>query len=101
MEFSHQIDCILLELRERFGDFIIQEANLTIFSSPLHKDITHAPALIQMELYELKEDLNLRAKFQDVALGTFYPKHLPRDKFPNFVSFSQTSAITQDNYTLL
>ena len=89
LEFAHQIDCILSEFRERFGDFRTQETNLNIFLSPFHRDIEHATALIQMELIELKEDLNLRAKFQNVALSNFYSKHLPSDKFPNFVSFAQ------------
>ena len=89
LKFSHQVDCLLLEFHERFGDFRTQETNLSIFSSPFYTDIEDAPALLQMELIELQEDLNLKAKFQDVELGTFYSKHLPKDKYPNVVSFAQ------------
>ena len=40
-------------------------------------------------LIELQEDLKMKAIFQDVALQIFYSKYLPKEEYPNVISFAQ------------
>ena len=58
-----------------------------IFSSPFHTDVDKAPADIQMELIDLQERTDLKAKYVEMNLGDFYRKYLDQDKFPKLRKF--------------
>jgi len=86
-EFADQLEKLLNEFLARFKDFKSHEHLFEIFSSPFHTDVDKAPADIQMELIDLQERTDLKAKYVEVNLGDFYRKYLDQDKFPNLRKF--------------
>ena len=71
----------------RFKDFKSYKHVFEIFSSPFHTDIDKAPTDIQMELIDLQERSDLKAKYVEMNLGDFYRKYLDQDKFPYLRKF--------------
>lgn len=86
-EFADQLQKLLNEFLDRFKDFKSHEHLFEIFSSPFHTDVDKAPADIQMELIDLQERGDLKAKYVEMNLGDFYRKHLDQDKFPHLRKF--------------
>ena len=70
-----------------FKDFKSHEYLFEIFSSPFHTDIDKARTNIQMELIDLQERTDLKAKYVEMNLGGFYRKYLDQDKLPNLRKF--------------
>ena len=86
-EFADQLERLFNEFSARFKDFKSPEHLFEIFSSPFHTDIDKAPTDIQMELIDLQERTDLKAKYVKMNLGVFYRKYLDQDKFPNLRKF--------------
>ena len=79
-----------LKFNARFEDFKSHKHLFEIFSSPFHTDIDKAPTDIRMELIDLQERTNLKAKYVEMNLGDFYRKYLDQDKFSylrKFIAF--------------
>ena len=70
-EFADQLEKLFNEFLARFKDFKSHEHLFEIFSSPFHTDIDKAPTHIQMELIDLQEKTNLKAKYVEMNLGDF------------------------------
>ena len=83
-EFADQLEKLF---SVRFKDFKSHEHLFEIFSSQFHTDIDKAPTDIQMELIDLQERTDLKAKYVEMNLGDFYRKYLDQDKFPNLRKF--------------
>ena len=86
-EFADQLEKLLNEFSARFKDFRSHEHLFEIFSSPFHTEIDKAPTDIQMELIDLQESTDLKAKYVEMNLGDFYRKFFDQDKFPNLRKF--------------
>jgi len=86
-EFADQLEILLNEFSARFKDFKSHEHLFEIFSSRFHTDVDKAPADIQMELIDLQERTDLKAKHVEMNLGDFYQKYLDQDKFPKLRKF--------------
>ena len=86
-KFADQLENLFNEFSARFKDFKSHEHSFEIFSSPFHTDIDKAPTDIQMELINLKEKIDLKAKYAEMNLDNFYRKYLDQDKFPNLRKF--------------
>ena len=86
-EFADQLEKLFNEFSACFKDFKSHERLFEIFSSPFHTDIDKAPTDIQMELMDLQERTDLKAKYVETNLGDFYRKYLNQDKFPNLRKF--------------
>ena len=86
-EFADQLEKLFNEFPARFKDFKSHEHLFEIFSSQFHTDIDKAPTDIQMELIDLQERTDLKAKYVEMNLGDFYRKYLDQDKFPNLRKF--------------
>ena len=82
-ESADQLEKLFNEFSVRFKDFKFHEHLFKIFSSPFHTDIDKAPTDIQMELIDLQERTDLKAKYVEMNLGDFYRKYLYQDKVPN------------------
>ena len=70
-EFADQLEKLFNEFSARFKDFISHEHLLKIFFSPFHTDIDKVPSDIQMELIDLQERTNLKAKYEEINLDDF------------------------------
>ena len=70
--FAHQLQKLFNEFSARFKDFKSYKHLLEIFSSPFHTDIDIAPFDIQMELMDLQERTDLKAKYMEMNLDDFY-----------------------------
>jgi len=86
-EFADRLEILLKEFLACFKDFKSHEHLFEIFSSPIHTDVNKAPADIQMELIDLQERTDLKAKYVEMNLGDFYRKYLNQDKFPKLRKF--------------
>ena len=86
-EFADQLEKLFNKFSARFKDFKSHEHVFEIFSSPFHTKIDKAPTDIQMELIDLQESTDLKAKYVEINLGDFYGKFLDQDKFPNLRKF--------------
>ena len=86
-EFPDQLEKLFNEFSVRFKDFKFHKDLVEIFSSPFHTDIDKTPTDIQMELIDLQERTDLKAKYVEINLGDFYRKYLDQDKFPNLRKF--------------
>ena len=86
-EFADQLEKLFNEFSARFKGFKSHEPLFEIFSSPFHTDIDKAPTDIQMELIDLEERTDLKAKYVEMNLGDFYRKYLDQDRFPNLKKF--------------
>ena len=86
-EFADQLEKLFNEFSARFKDFKSSEHLFEVFSSPFHTDIDKTPTDIQMELIDLQERTDLKAKYVKMNLGVFYRKYLDQDKFPNLRKF--------------
>ena len=86
-EFADQLEKLFNEFLARFKDFKSYKHLFEIFSSPFHTDIDKAPTDIQMELIDLQERTNLKAKYVEENLSNVYQKYLDQDKFPNLRKF--------------
>ena len=86
-EFADQLEKLFNKLLARFKDFKSHEHLFKIFSSPFHTDIDKAPSDIRMELIDLQERTDLKAKYVETNLDDFYPKYHDQDKFPNLRKF--------------
>ena len=82
-EFADQLEKLFNEFSARFKDFKSHEYLFEIFSSPFHTDIDKGPINIQMELINLQERTDLKAKYVEMNLSDFYRKYLDQDKFSN------------------
>ena len=82
-ESADQLEKLFNEFSARFKDFKIHEHLFKIFSLPFHTDIDKAPTDIQIELIDLQERTDLKAKYVEMNLGDFYRKYLYQDKVPN------------------
>jgi hypothetical protein len=56
--------------------------SFNIFSSPFNIDVETVPDELQMELIDLQNDTDLRNKFQNVDMHSFYQKYISLEKFP-------------------
>ena len=63
------------------------ESDFTLFALPFKTNVNNAPENLQMELINLKSDVNLKQKFQDVHLVNFY-SYLPIDKYSQVRNFA-------------
>ena len=86
-EFADQLEKWFNKFSARFKDFKSHEHLFEIFSSPFHTDIDKSPTDIQMELIDLQERTDLKAKYVEMNLGDFYQKYFDQDKFPNLKKF--------------
>ena len=86
-EFADQLEKLFNKFSARFKDFKSHEHLFEIFSWPFHTDIDKAPTDIQMELIDLQERTDLKAKHVEINLGNFYQKYLDQDKFLNLRKF--------------
>ena len=86
-EFADQLEKLFNEFWARFEDLKSHKHLFEIFSSPFHTDIDKAPTDIRMELIDLQERTNLKAKYVEMNLGDFYRKYLDQDKFSNLRKF--------------
>ena len=86
-EFADQFKKLFNKFSARFKDFKSHEHLFEIFSSPFHTDNDKSPTDIQMELIDLQERTDLKAKYVEMNLGDFYRKYLDQDKFPNLRKF--------------
>ena len=82
-EFADQLQNLLNDFSTRIKDFKSHEHLFEIFSSPFHTDIEKAHMDIQMELINLHERTDLKAKYVEMDLGNFYRKYLDQEKFPS------------------
>ena len=85
-EFADQFEKLICKFNEfsgRFKDFKSHKYLFEIFSSPFHTDIDKAPTDVQMELTDLQERTDLKAKYVEMNRSDFYRKYLDQDKFPN------------------
>ena len=87
IEFADQLEKLFNEFSARFKDFKSHEHLFEIFSSPFHTYIYKAPTNIPMELIDLQERTDLKAKYVEMNLGDFYQKYINHDKFPNLRKF--------------
>ena len=98
-EFANQLEKLFNEFSARFKNFESHEYLFEIFSSPFHTDIDKAPTDIQMELIDLQERVDLKAKYVKRNLGDFYGKYLDQNKFPNLRKFTASKiALFDSNY---
>ena len=98
-EFADQFEKLFNKFSSRFKDFKSHEHLFGIFSSPFHTDIDKAPTNIQMELIDLQERTELKAKYVEMNLGDFYRKYIDQDKFPNLSKFMASNmAFFGSNY---
>ena len=86
-EFADQLEKLFNEFWACFKDFKSHEHLFEIFSLPFLTDIDKNPTDIQMELIDLQERTDLKAKYVEMNLGDFYQKYLDQDKFPNLRKF--------------
>ena len=86
-EFANQLEKLFNEFLARFKDFKSHKHLFEIISSPFHTDIEKAPTNTQMELIDLQERTDLKAKYMEMNFGDFYGKYLDQDKFPNLRKF--------------
>ena len=86
-EFADQLQQLLNEFSACFKDFKSHKHLFEIFSSPLQTDIEKAPMDIQMELIDLQERTDLKAKYVEMDLGNFFWKYLDQEKFPSLRKF--------------
>ena len=82
-EFADQLEKLLNKYSARFKGFKSHEHLFEIFSSPFYTDIDRAFTDIQMELIDLQERTDLKAKYVEMNLGDFYRNYFDQDKFPN------------------
>ena len=82
-EFADQRQQLLNEFLACFKDFKSHKHLFEIFSSPFHTDIEKAPMDIQIELIDLQERTDRKAKYVEMDLGNFYRKYLDQEKFPS------------------
>ena len=85
-EFADQLEKLFNEFSARFKDFKFHKHLFEIFSSPFHTDIDKAPTDIQIQLIDLQERTDLKAKYMKMNLGDFY-RYLDQDKLPNLRKF--------------
>ena len=64
-EFADQLEKLFNEFSARFKYFKFHKHLFKIFSSPFHTDIDKAPTNIQMELIDLQERTDLKAKYEN------------------------------------
>ena len=86
-EFADQLEKLFNKFSARFKDFKSHEHLFEIFSSPFHIEIDKAPADVKMELIDLQESTDLKAKYVEMNLGDFYRKFLDQNKFSNLRKF--------------
>ena len=86
-EFADQLEKLFNKFSAHFKDLKSHEHLFEIFSSPFHTDIDKVPTDIQMELIDLQERTDMKAKYVEMNLGDFYRKYLDQDKFPNLRKF--------------
>ena len=77
-EFADQLEKLFNEFSARFKDFKPHGYLFEIFSSSFHTDIDKAPTDIQMELIDLQEMTDLKAKYVEINLGNFYRNYLTK-----------------------
>ena len=70
-EFADQLEKFFNEISSRFKDFKSHEHLFEIFFSLFYTDIEKAPTDIQMELIDLQERTDLKAKYVEKNLGDF------------------------------
>ena len=81
-EFADQLEKLFNEFSARFKDFKSHKHLFEIFFSPFHTDIDKAPTDIQIELIDLQERTDLKAKYVEMNLGDFI-KNILTKMFPN------------------
>ena len=87
-DFANQLEKLFNEFSDRFDkDLKSHQHLIEIFSSSFYTDIDKAPTDIHMELIDLQERSDLKAKYVEMNLGDFYRKYLDQDKFPNLGKF--------------
>ncbi|XP_060118462.1 general transcription factor II-I repeat domain-containing protein 2-like [Heteronotia binoei] len=60
------------EFQERFSDFRNLDKDFGIFSKPFSVDVHEVPEELQMEIIDLRSEVELKDKFSDVGLTKFY-----------------------------
>ena len=75
-EFANQLEKLFNEFLACFKDFKSHKHLFKIFSSPFHTDIDKAPTDIKMELIDLQERTDLKAKYVEINLSDSYQKYL-------------------------
>ncbi|XP_029654579.1 general transcription factor II-I repeat domain-containing protein 2-like [Octopus sinensis] len=76
--YKVKITGLLQQFETRFEIFRELEKEFTVFRSPFAANITHLAANLQLEIIDLKSDLDLKNKFTIVGLDTFYKFLLPK-----------------------
>ena len=76
------IGLLIKNFESKFQDFKESEIDFKIFATPFSMDINILPEKLQLECIDLQADLQLKEKFFNLPLLTFYKFHLPKEKFP-------------------
>ena len=70
-KFADELEKLFNEFSTRFKDFKSREHLFKIFFSLFHTDIDKAPTNIQMELIDLQERTDLKAKYVEMNIDDF------------------------------
>ena len=81
-EFADQLEKLLYDFFARFKDFKSHEHLFAIFSLPFNTAVDRAPADIQLELIDLQENTDLKAKYLEMNLGDFTENISTQITFP-------------------
>ncbi len=57
------IKSLLEEFQNYFNEFQTLQTELEIFAAPVNFEVTKAPVTLQMELFDIRNDLSLKAKY--------------------------------------
>uniref|UniRef100_A0A9J7YGI0 Uncharacterized protein n=1 Tax=Cyprinus carpio carpio TaxID=630221 RepID=A0A9J7YGI0_CYPCA len=71
-QYKDKISGLLREFEKRFQVFSELETELAVFRSPFTVRASDVPADMQLEIIDLKCDVELKDKFASVGLDTFY-----------------------------
>lgn len=81
-KYADLIGLLIKNFESKFQDFKESEIDYKIFATPFSVDINILPENLQLECIDLQADLQLKEKFFNIPLLTFYKFHLPEEKFP-------------------
>ncbi|KAL6465184.1 hypothetical protein MHYP_G00253170 [Metynnis hypsauchen] len=82
-EYANECTYLLEAFAQRFQDVKAKEQDLNIFATPFNVNVADVPECMQLEIIELQNNCQLKARHSNMDLLEFYKQNISACEFPN------------------
>ena len=81
IEYATECAKLIEAFNERFKDVKSKQMELNIFDTPFNVEAADVPHLLQLEIIQLQNNSELKARYNNIPLLKFYKSYIRDDEF--------------------